>query len=233
MIRALLRLSVISIAAVIVVFLGLFFMRTVGNRQVFQAPPHSWFQKADWKIYRPGALVACSPQAPADWIINIRVRRKDHEWLVDCESPKPLAEVLGQSKHVDWLLSVEGNETTDLDKFVDIVGQHDQDKAFAIHARSQTLARYLRKKSPQWIYAADTASLLRLHLFSSLWLETAMDFWPDFVIAGLQNKASGSMIEVREAEELKRRQKRIVWEVSTQAQAPLIPVQGLLTNHIP
>lgn len=233
MLRALLRLALISISAVIVVFLGLFFMRMVGHRQVFQPPPHAWFDKPSWKIYRPDAASACSPEAPSDWIINIRVRRKDHEWLVDCAAPKALSEVLSRSKHIDWLLSVDGNETSDLDKFVDIVEQHDREKAFAVHARSQTLARYLRKKSPQWIYAADTASLLRLHLFSSLWLETAMDFWPDFVIAGVADKASGSLIGVREAEELKRRHKRIVWEASTDSETPLVPVQGLLTNRIP
>ena len=88
-------------------------------------------------------------------------------------------------------------------------------------------SRFLRKKGPQWLFAADPASLVRMQLFTSLWIETAVDFWPDFVIAA--NDASlPTRLTERLARELERRHKRIVWEGN---ENPLIPVQGRVTEN--
>lgn len=233
MLHALVRLIAITVGAVFLLFCGLFFMRWVGSQQAFQAPPHPWFAKTNWTVLEPLSAAACDPQVPQDWAVYVGVFRKNGEWWVKCDQPQPLSEVLQRSPTKDWLLAVEGVETKDLDKFVDIVSKHDKDKVFAIHARSQIVARYLRKKSPQWIYAADTASLLRLHLFTSLWLETAMDFWPDFVIADEADKEHGARLSEREAHEMQRRQRRVIWREAPGAEKPDIPVQGLLTTRIP
>ncbi len=233
MARALGRLVSITLLSVILLFSGLFFMRWVGLRQVFQAPPHPWFKNNYWRIYKPSKSEACQPQVPEGWAVYLHVFKKDGEWLADCSIPTPLDQVLSRSRQRDWLLAVEGKETGKLDIFVKIVAAHDKEKTFAIHARSQIIARYLRKKSPQWIYAADTASLLKLHLFSGLWLETAMDFWPDFVIASEADAATGGRLSSREVDELNRRDRKIIWDDDGQRATPPFVVQGILTNRIP
>jgi hypothetical protein len=233
MLRAFLRLGLITITTLILLFSALFFMRWIGGQQGFQAPPHPWFELATWNIVEPPASSACQPQVTNDWVVYVHIRKVEGEWSVECQKSTSLADVLRNSTVRNWLLAVTANETSDLDKFVDIVSRHDQEKVFAIHARSQTVARYLRKKSPQWIYAADTASLLRLHLFNSLWLETAMEFWPDFVIASRKGLETGGDLRPREADEMKRRQKRVIWREAEPGENPLIPVQGRLTTRIP
>lgn len=234
MFQAVLRLALITLGTLILVFFALFFMRWMGSQQAFQAPPHPWFDQPEWKVVEPDASSACHPKIPEDWIAYISVRKSKGDWWVQCQEPKLLNDVLNESPTRQWLLRVDANETSDLDKFVEIVSKHDQSKVFGIQARSQTVARYLRKKSPQWVYAADTASLLRLHLFTSLWLETAMEFWPDFVIATSNpDLETGGELHPREADEIKRRQKRVLWREATPGETPPFPVQGRLTTRIP
>ncbi|MGE0527460.1 MAG: hypothetical protein AB7P49_10385, partial [Bdellovibrionales bacterium] len=105
----------------------------------------------------------------------------------------------------------------------------DARKKFAVYTSSQRAARFLRKKAPQWLFAADTASLLRFQIFSNLWIETAMDFWPDFVIVP---QTGFPALTAREVEELKRRHKRIIWNAieDTSAARPAY-IDGVMTSR--
>jgi hypothetical protein len=233
MLQAVLRLTSITTGTLILSFFALFFMRWMGTQQGFQAPPHPWFDQQEWNILELNASSDCETQLPRDWAAYIHVRKVEGVWQAQCQKLKPLKEMLAISSTRNWLLAVDANETSGLDELVEIMSAHDQDKVFAIHARSQTVGRYLRKRGPQWIYAADTASLLRLHLFASLWLETAMEFWPDFVIASSASLETGGELNSREADEIKRRQKRVLWRETKPDETPPIPVQGRLTTRIP
>jgi len=234
MIAAILRLALISVGALILIVFALFSVRFMGLQQAFAPTPHVWFEQKFWNVYSPPDLcsesVQLTPPTP-DWLVLIPVRFKDGEWRLDCPDKNwNLAEMLAKSAHPNWILRVRANDSANLDNLVDIVGSHDRTKKFAIASDSQRVSRFLRKKAPQWLFAADPSSLLRMQMFSSLWIETAMDFWPDFVLAG-QDITLPAHLSPRLAKEIERRQKRILWDESFTEQKPDIPIHGIVTTR--
>jgi hypothetical protein len=234
MLSAIGRLSIITAVVLIVVFLAVAFLRAMGSRQVYQAPPHAWFAQAQWNLYSPPLPDICAKTSASfhkGWILDLPVQRSGDTWEVPC-SPQaiPLQEFLTNSQRTQFLLNIKTSDTTDLDKLVEICSHFENSgKSFAVQAVGQKVARELRKNAPQWLYASDQASLLRLHMFASLWLETSTEFWPDFVIAST-NEDDGTRLSEREAKELHRRQKRILWNEDSGAK-PSFPVDGIATSQ--
>lgn len=209
-----LRLLMISAATVAVTVAGLAFVRWLGLAQSFGEPPHPWFAMKEWRLYQPEAGEIClsktlpSSVAP-DEIAWLTIKFKNGAWTLPCENgPLPPTDVLRNSRHSNWLLHVEAVETAHLNQLTESLSAFDKTKLFGVYSGSQTVARYLRKQAPQWLFAADAAALLRLHLFTSLWIETAFDFWPDFVV--LKSDDKNAKLNERERHELERRHKRII-----------------------
>ena len=146
------------------------------------------------------------------------------KWITACGT---LAQLLNSSALPNWILRVKAVDATNLDNLVETVERFDSKKKFAFVSDSQRASRFLRKKGPQWLFAADPASLVRMQMFASLWIETAMDFWPDFVFASADPHSS-SFLPERLAEEFTRRHKRIVWDGN---ENPLITVQGRVSGY--
>lgn len=215
MFASLTRLLSITIGVLILFVLVVFLMRGLGAQQAFNAPPHPWFEVEQWNFvdYTPETDVALGPKR----IQRITIERRAGGWVVKEAGDAPVLDVLRAAKGRDWLMVLSVNETPDLDNLVDNLSKLDRTYRFAIDAPAQKVARYLRKQAPQWVFAADTASLLRLHLFTSLYLESIMEFWPDFVIAS-NSKTNGSRLSENEVRELHRRKKRVVWD---ERQAPM------------
>jgi hypothetical protein len=218
---AFIRLGIISLVSLIVIIFTVFLVRTLGFQQGFAVPSHPWFALDFWTVYEPADICSNFKQPAPDAMILARVKFVEGDWLLDCKERLTLDQLLKSSAHPHWILNVKTNDSGNLDKLVEIVGSHDRQKKFAFASNSQRASRFLRKKGPQWLFAADHASLLRMQMFTSLWIETAMDFWPDFVIAG-------SDMTERLARELGRRHKRIIWQGD---ENPLIPVQGRVTAN--
>lgn len=233
MFAAIARLVSITIGVVTLTVLAVVVVRWVGTKQEYQAPHHVWFEKADWKVEVPDTDSLCKTPPPLKEgvILMVPVHRSRTEgWQVECKEPIALTTLLEKSLHADWMLKIDANDIPDLDKLVDSVGKFDGQKRFAVVAPAQKVARQLRKLAPQWLFAADSAALLRLHLFSSLQIAAATEFWPDFVIASM-NPTDGSRLNTHEVEELKRRQKRILWNTLANPEAkPPFPVDGTLTR---
>lgn len=227
MAHAFIRLGVISFASLIVIIFAVFLVRTLGFQQGFAPPSHPWFSQTDWTVYQPTEICSNFKQPSPDAMILAQVKFVDGDWLVDCKEHQTLDQLLKNSAHPNWILNVKTNDSGNLDKLVEIVGSHDRQKKFGFASNSQRASRFLRKKGPQWLFAADHASLLRMQMFTSLWIETAMDFWPDFVIAGSDITKSSHLSE-RLARELGRRHKRIVWHGD---ENPPFPVQGRVTTN--
>lgn len=214
MAQGFLRLLAISAVTLMMTVAGLTFVRWLGLAQSFGEPPHPWFAMKEWRIYQPEAGEIClsktipSSVAP-DEIVWLNVKFKNGSWSLPCENgPVAPAEVLRNSRHANWILHVDAFETVHLDALTESLNPFDKTKLFGVYTGSQSVARYLRKQAPQWLFAADAASLLRLHMFASLWIETAFDFWPDFVV--LKSDDKNAKLSERERLELERRHKRII-----------------------
>ena len=231
MVNAILRILFVSLAVVAVVA-GFIVLARNTARQEPQTPPHPWFDRPMWHVRAPTAADLCArpPAAAPDVILVLPVHRTPARWQVACPTEPALDEYLAASPHADWLIDVAAGAGEDLDDFVKVVSRV-PGKRIGIHAASQRAARALRKKEPRWVYAADDASLLRLHLFTSLFLETVVEFWPDFVIAG-DRVQGANRLTAREVAELNRRRKRILWDGGPDASVPTYPVDGVFRRAI-
>ena len=238
MLRAALKLVAISMGTLMLVGLAVIFVRWMGFQQVFKAPPHPWFARKEWQIWSPQPAAFCGNDSVdkvvpnEDWIVHIVVKRHQEDWFVECPSATlKLDEFLSRQKQTDWLLQVRGHETWGLDQLVDGLKKFERDHHFAIMAEAQKVSIYLRKKAPEMLFAADSAVLLRFQLFANLWIEPAMDFWPDFVVTDF---GKGFRLDARGAAELQRRQKRIIWRKSADENAtppPQVNIQGIMTTQ--
>ncbi len=181
---------------------------------MYTAPSHPWFEWPHWRVETPAEDILCHSQqrvriSDPDTIFHVRVRAVDNRWIVNCpDKPMPLVDLLNRADAKNWLLTIEAKDTIGLDDLIRDLAPFDKEFRFAIHSPAQQVARYLRKKSPQWLFAADSATLLRLHMFTSLWLETAFDFWPDFVIQNPDDRNTD--LSPRELAEIRRRNKRVI-----------------------
>ncbi|MBX3020695.1 MAG: hypothetical protein KF799_03390 [Bdellovibrionales bacterium] len=232
MLVSLAKLIAITAGVLILTVFAVVFVRWVGAQQQFADPPHVWFEKSEWNVTLPPLETLCqNPRFTSNDIVMVPIHRsKSGEWQIPCSTPMALSAVLEKSPQVDWLLKIDATDIIDLDKLVDSVSKFDQTKRFAVYAPAQIVARHLRKRAPQWLYAADTGSLLRLHLFSSLQLASVIDIWPDFFVASAK-KENGSLLNVDEVEELHRRKKRILWDTTVDAEKnPEFPIDGRLTR---
>lgn len=218
MIHAVIRLIVITITTVTVAFIAVYGTRYLGSKQTFQPPPHEWFKKANWRILQPTPSEACDANAlkplvelwKAD-IVAVHVKYKDAAWVVACDKPIPLDDLLKTEVARDWLIRIDARDTPGLEELVAILSPWDSQMNFGIHSPSQKVNKFVRKKAAQWAYAADTPTLARLKFFEGIWLETAIDFWPDFVIASHDRKKP-EFVDEATLTELRRRQKRIIFE---------------------
>lgn len=230
MISAFVRLIAISATALILIVFAVVFIRWMGLQQVFAAPPHEWFGQTYWSVFEPIKNPCTEIQNIKEktTLVLITVQFKNENWSLSCDGKDtPLAEFLKSSSHPNWILHVKSVDSTHLDPLVKTLSSMDQDKRFGILTDSQRAARYMRTKGPQWLFAADSSSMLRMQLFTSLWIETAMDFWPDFVIA-TNDPSSSSKVSPRLAQELERRGKRIIW--GAKDANPSIPTQGRISS---
>ena len=212
MVKAFLRLGLITVATLILTVFAVFFVRNLGLKQQFAAPPHDWFQNLNWTLVEVDAESVCTqPPQPSEHILVLPIHRTTDRWEIACPEKLTLPEFFPKTTHRDWLLSIDVTDNTAIDRFIEELSAFENSKRFAIVGRSQNVLRAIRKKAPQFLYAADAQSMVRLHMFSSLYLETVFDFWPDFVILDeSDNPKATHKVNEREEKELLRRQKRIV-----------------------
>lgn len=234
MTHAVLRLVLITIGTLILGFFAVILVRQMGLQQQYASPSHKWFELKDWNVVTPTAEKLCSSQFSTSEteIAALPIRYNGTVWIVDCPDKNQtlsLKDYLAKSAAVNVLLQVHSGETQNLDNLVESVGSFDKTKNFGISASAQKVSRALRKKAPQWLYAADAASFLRFQIFTGMWIETAMDFWPDFVIAGQDEETQDSHFTPRLVNELQRRHKHIIW--ANEKAKPSFPVQGTLTQR--
>lgn len=223
MLNAILKVVGISLVTVILCAGIVLMTRVNAFRQTAQVPPHAWFEHPTWDIAAPAIDQWCAnPTGPrsAGEILMLPVRKTPTQWEVACPAHLSLEAALKRAQPADVLFEIEAGAPEDLDNFVDIV-TNSSVKRVGVHAASQRAARHLRKKEPGWVFAADDPSVLRLHMFTAMYLEPAIDFWPDFVLADAGDQNG---FNAREVTELHRRLKRIVWVDRTRQ--PDYPVDG-------
>lgn len=233
MISAFLRLILIAVCAAFVAILGVFTVREIGFRQAFVAPPHAWFSRPNWDVYKAPTKDLCGTELAkhaGGRIIAAQLEYRDEKWGVECSNAGLKGFLLARPE-VDWLFDVEIDDNLVLQALVKELEPFDQLKHFAITSSLPRTIRILRKEAPQWLFAADPALLTRFHLFSSLWIETSLEFEPDFVIADdLPN--SPYNLSQREVDELKRRSKAILWNaIVSKEKTPPYSVHGVMTEE--
>lgn len=234
MLRAMLRLALICAGTLILSFLVVFFLRQTGLRQVFAPPPHPWFAEPQWTILSLTMDELCRDDLEGvepTTILRIEPTFTESKWVMSCPEPVELAAFLQKSKHRRWILEINSQNNQVISALMESLEKLSKDFQLAASSRSQRTIRQLRKEAPEWLFASDASTLTRLHLFSAFWLETAFDFWPDFVISEATSSSAFHLSE-REATELNRRNKRILWnQINSGEQKPPYAVHGVMTDQ--
>jgi len=212
----------------------------MGLKQQFLPPHHPWFSYSTWNTVGPTIAELCATGGDgyqplsSDAIVLLPLRRVGQEWQVPCPNHGQEIKVfLASHKHDNWLLQIDEIDVPYLDQLVEQTRETKQNSSLGIYAKAQRVARHLRKAAPQWVYAADASTLMKFHVMSQLGLETVADFWPDFVLFQTQ-KGQAATLSEREAQELQRRHKRLIWNrVSQQDPQPTFTPEGILTTDLP
>jgi hypothetical protein len=233
MIQAFLRLILIAIFAAFMAILGVFTLREIGLRQSFVAPPHPWFDRANWDVYKASTKDLCGTDLErhaGGRIIAAQLEFRDLKWGVAC-SNAGLTGFLRARPETDWLFDVEVDDNAALVALVKELEPFDRLKHFGVTSPLQRAMRTLRKEAPQWLFGADPETLTRFHFASAFWIETALEFDFDFVIAD-DVQGSAHNLSNREVEELKRRNKRIIWNATvSKEKTPPYSVHGVMTEE--
>lgn len=237
MLGAVLRLFLIAVGSVILTFLAVLLVRWMGSGQTYQAPPHAWFAKDYWRIYSGPTETLCNTPdvqtlvPDAQWIVRVPIKWDGERWIIPCANPIPITEFIAKQKHADWMLDIHGLDTWGMDKLIEGFEPLSSGRRFGAITHSQKVAKALRKQAPQWVFEADSSSILRLKVFQRLWLETAMDFWPDFVLISGE-VTNQERLDKKNVSELSRRHKRIIWDVdASRGVLPDFPIHGIMTGR--
>lgn len=233
MFKAFLRLILIAIFAAFMAILGVFTLREIGLRQQFIAAPHDWFERPNWDVYQASTKDLCGTELEklaGGRIIAAKLEFNDQKWEVGC-SGAGLTGFLLARPETDWLFDVRTDDNAALVALVKVLGPFDRLKHFGITSPLQRALHTLRKEAPQWLYGADPETLTRFHFASAFWIETALEFNFDFVVADdLPNSANN--LSKREVEELRRRNKRIIWNATiSEEKTPPYSVHGVMTEQ--
>lgn len=217
MLSSFMRLLAIAVTVVILTIFALFCARQMGLHQTFEAPPHPWFKQAFWWIYDAPAAEFCGSATKLDkslpshdWIVTLPIKRDHEDWLVKCPEPVLLKDFLSRMPHVNWMLRIDEHGTWGMDKLSELLRSFEDKDAFGVATEAQKVSIYMRANAAEALYAADEPTLLRFRMFETLWIETAMDFPPDFVRLSPELVKEVDL-DGRSIEELRRRKKRLIW----------------------
>src|SRR4051812_25416120 len=101
------RLIAITVGVLTLTVSAVVFMRSVGLKQQFEAPPHAWFGQKAWNIYAPDLAELCGANTPVveGWILRVPVLRLGGTWQLPCPGPSvPLQDFLARSQQKQILL---------------------------------------------------------------------------------------------------------------------------------
>jgi hypothetical protein len=238
-----------------VLFMGtgvLSILRWMGTQNPGFAGHHAWMQKPFWKIAQleptncTDAGVKELLTLDPSWMIWIDVSL-DHnnQWHLICpaktlfsvqmatDTQPLLAPLLPLLAARAIIFNVHALDSSYGAGFIRTLGDWTDKKVdIGIATASQSLVRDLRKKQPEWLFAADGATWSKLKLFTAFHMESVADLWADFYVASFEEDAPNSF-SLETAREIMRRKKVLILEWN---ESPISPemknvVRGVLTKR--
>lgn len=236
--HAAMRLVFIFTATIIMGILALFILGHLGRQQSFAPPHHPWASQSFLLIIKDKcepSEISNSESAQPDAIYEIKVAlSSDFIWQVQCATNYPLSDLLARLPRASLLFDIQGKSNLEISALTKILGQIQTNPSVGVMSSSHVVSKLLRKEFPQWLFGADPTTLVKARFFTSLFIESMADLWPDFVIIQAQSRAS-EKLHPRLIEELRRRKKIILW-ADDGSDAPISSalrsqINGVLTNR--
>jgi hypothetical protein len=236
-------------------FFGLFIialLRFTGMQKIPPISTHPWAQMKPWKVVRLTSdtcdvkglknLISTNPKA----FIWLDVRRSATQWEIVCpektlyeivkEQPSSftLEQALPLVKNQGVIFNGRVREPLSSGEFLRILTEWAPDKTdIGIASASQGWLHDLRKKRPQWMFAADVATWTKLKLFSMIGAEPALELGADFFVTSLSPNDPNAFTAAS-AKEIARRKKPLLleWDGEGEPSAEWSPsVHGILTKR--
>jgi hypothetical protein len=238
---ALLRLLLIILCASSAVIFSLFALRTMGGMQSYQGPHHAWVELISEQKFLVIQRRGCSldelkkqsedvPQS-IQWV-TIKPG-PEATWNVECSPSYPLADLVKALPKLSYLFELNAKSDYGFDALKRLFEPMAENNSVGFFSASHIAIKQLRKEFPQWLFVADPTSLVKIHFFESMFIETLADVWPDvFITHNDIHKAE--YLSPRLLSELARRKKIVIWD-DTKGNTP-IPLEvkpyisGILTT---
>jgi hypothetical protein len=251
----LLRLLSLTAIAIVMALTAMMGLRWLGSQEKFSPSRHPWMNGSPWRLARL-APTPCDQGALGEllrldeaWKIWLDVRQNPmHDWTIVCpehpfaldgagrqpEKPLRLKDVLGQLRNRGVIFNVMALDMPAANSFLQTIeswaGKRED---IGIASPVQSLLRELRKKRPEWLFAADSSTWTKLKMYSGFGIETAVDLWPDFFIAS-DDPAAPNFFSIPAANEIARRNKALLLEWNGISEIPPPEkerLQGILTTR--
>ena len=244
----LLRLVVLTIFVLTATAVASQAMRWFGAQQQYAPALHPFMDGHPWRVARLDPAHCDEAgidnlMSLKDWVLWIDVQPSGaDEFKIVCPAEPlelgpsatgpPLQAVVERlaAKHV--IFNVRAIDASAADKFLNsLAGFSDKKSDVGIASPSQSFLRTLRKRRPDWLYAADSSTWAKLKMFSTMGIETAADLWPDFFVASFDSSAP-NFFSLAGAKEILRRKKVVLleWDGVTPIPEPWKEnLQGILT----
>lgn len=235
---AFLRLVLITVISVIFLGAGLLGLRIAGSLQSFEKVHHPWMERNFLLILNKECSLAGlerSQQEQPDAILTLNLKPKEDEtWEVECEPAYPLGEVLRKMPKGSFIFNINSSGDLGFENLKRDLKALENNRSVGLMSPSHTVSKRLRKEFPQWLFGADPTTLVKLHLYEALFIETMADVWPDFFVTGPDPRAP-EFLAARLVQELVRRKKLIIWNDDDPNQtipSSLYPqVNGVMTKR--
>lgn len=224
-------------------------LRWMGAQQQFLAVDHPWMKEAAWRVARlaPDHCDAAGLDdllaLDANWVVWIDLQpTAENGFKIVCPakpfemgpaSDGPLLKAIVEKLAAKPVIfNVRALDPGSAGRFLDeLTGFTDKKRDVGIASPSQSLLRTLRKRRPDWLYAADASTWAKLKIFSTIGIESAADLWPDFFVASSEKQDPG-FFSLAAAKEISRRKKVILleWDGTTPIPEPWKEnLRGILT----
>ena len=198
MLKAILRLVVISIVAIIGTAALFSFLRVVGLSRPYAAMEHSLNHYKQWVIVKE-ALLRRENTTNRAYLKYVEIKDS---------APESLAKI--SKKDYSWLY-INTNRQVDHDKMIAYILNNHLEEKVVIHGPFKKSVDYIQKQQPRFLFVAGPLVINQLTIMNTLFLETFASMRFDVVF--VSTNAAKAQLKTKLIKEFNRRHIRLVLEL--------------------
>ena len=215
MFKALIRLALISVVAIIGTVTLFAFLRFLGMSQGYSAMEHPLTSFSQWVILKNG--------------FSPKEKNKNWAYLKHLEITGSSKSTFSKiNKDNFFWLYINTNKQTDLDALIKYIQDHNLEENVVIHGPFKKSIEYVQKQQPRLLFVANPLVLNQLTIMDALFLETFASMRFDVVF--VSTKIAKAQLKRKLLKEFSRRQIRLVLDSTDPSDPWFVKNKDLITG---